>query len=323
MTDRWRRAWRVGRFAAGGLLLLLVLTTTDVGAIAAAIGGADLWLVAPALAGLIAVHVVPALAWRFMVEQLASGALPRWVAIRAYYAAQALGGITPANIGGDVYRAGILRGAGFGWRAVAMPIVVQRATSYVALAVIGLIAMGVVTASGVALPFVVAGTASAIAIGLAAAALLAPPPALRRLIARFGPSRPVTDGTALTPAGGRTALLIGLTSGLLFHAVAIVLTWLVLVGTDGALATPAILATVAVARLSLAVPLSPSAIGVQEGVLAALVGAAGGPVAAAVAGMLLARIGLIGTTVIGIGLMAAGTVDAGTSSSPATESARG
>ena len=57
--------------------------------------------------------------------------------------------MTPANLGGDLYRAASLRADGHGWRAAVLPIVVQRATSYAALGALSLGAVAVLAATGV------------------------------------------------------------------------------------------------------------------------------------------------------------------------------
>ena len=139
-------------------------------------------------------------------------------------------------------------------------------------------------------------------IGLGSVLLMTPPTWLRnRLLGRLDALVPATDGRT-----SRDVAAVGVASGLAFHAVAILATWLVLVGTSPMLAAPAVLAAVAAARLSLAMPIAPSGIGIGEGVLAALVAASGGPVAAAVAGMLVARLALVATTAIGAALIARG-----------------
>ncbi len=58
------------------------------------------------------------------------------------------------------------------------------------------------------------------------------------------------------------------------------------------------------ARLSLAVPITPSGLGVQEGVLAALFASIGLAPETAVAGLLLGRLALVLTTGIGVLLLA-------------------
>ena len=288
---------RVVRLGLGVGLLVLVLTTTDVSAVARTMASVDLALVLPGLGALVAVHVVPAVAWRRMVALGGQTTLGLPDAIRAYYAGQALGGITPANLGGDVYRVAALRRSGAGVAEAAGPVAVQRGTSFLALGAIGVAGVTASASSpGVGAAVVIAAVAAA-AVGIGSRVLIAPPRWLpARLTATLG------GGThARTP---RAMVAVGLGSGLAFHAIAIAATWLILIGTDRALAAPTVLAAVAASRLSLAIPITPSGIGVGEGVLAALVGGAGRPAGAAVAGMLVARLALIATTVVGAGLIA-------------------
>ena len=294
------RGWlRAGRIALGGGLMALVLLTADLPSVLRHLAAANLWIVVPAIIGLAAVHLVAALGWRAIVAALTGHEMAPAAAVRAYYAAQALGGITPANVGGDLYRAAAMRAGGHAWGAAVLPIVVQRATSYAALGALSLVALAVLAAAGVSAGLILV---AVIAVGLVAAVavvLLVPPPALagvhRRLLRLVGGTRDAPE----RPVAVRGAAQIGIANGFVFHALAIGLTWAVLVAVDPALATIPTLAAVAVSRLSLAIPLSPSGIGLQEGALAALVAAAGGPVDAAVAGMLLARLGLALTTGIG------------------------
>ncbi len=300
------RGWlRAGRIALGVALLGLVLLTADLPSVLRHLAAANPWLVVPAIAGLAAVHLIAALGWRAIVAALTGSVLPPAAAVRAYYAAQALGGITPANVGGDLYRAAAMRAHGHGWGAAVLPIVVQRATSYAALGALSLAALAILAGAGVSASMILVAVAAVGIVVAVAIVLLVPPPALagmhRRLIGLVGGAPATGEG----PVALRGAAWIGLGNGLAFHALAIGLTWAVLIAVDPALATLPTLAAVAVARLSLAIPISPSGIGLQEGALAALVAATGGPVDAAVAGMLLARLGLLLTTGIGALCLAA------------------
>jgi uncharacterized membrane protein YbhN (UPF0104 family) len=318
---------RLLRVAFGVVVLAAVLVTTNIGEVVSAVVRADLWLVIPGLVALVAVHVIPALAWRRMSREISHESredarpdLGRGHAIRLYYAGQALGGITPANLGGDVYRVAAMRRSGVDVASAALPVAVQRGTSFLSLSVLGLAGLlwlGLSSGIGSNGPPIAIGLAAAIAVvvGLASIVLIAPP---RWLRGRLGP-------TVLPRASGRVGRRIagiGLATGAAFHAVAIVATWLILLATDRGLATPAVLAAVAAARLSLAVPVSPSGIGVGEGVLAALVGASGGAAAPAVAGLLVTRLALVATTVIGATLIATNERAGGGGGAGATAVAR-
>ena len=108
--------------------------------------------------GLTAVHLVPATAWWAMLPMLAGIRVPWSRAASTFYAAQAIGGVTPANIGGDVHRAVAVRGAGLSWATSVAPLIVQRATSYAALGLLSLLAVAVlVSSSALAVPLVAVG----------------------------------------------------------------------------------------------------------------------------------------------------------------------
>ena len=278
-----------------------MLLTADLPSVMRHLATANLWLVIPAVAGLAAVHVVAALGWRAIVDALTGSDLALASAVRAYYAAQALGGITPANLGGDLYRAAAMRAGGHGWGAArpsdrrparhelcrargAQPRRAGRARRC--------------RRAGWRRPRWRLGDRDRRRGGgrppRAAPGARRPTSAPRRSLGG-APSRSATSERE-RPVALRGAAWIGLGNGAVFHALGIGLTWAILVAVDPSLATLPTLAAVAVARLSLAIPTSPSGIGLQEGALAALVAATGGPVDAAVAGMLLARLGLLLTS---------------------------
>ena len=86
---------------------------------------------------------MPAAGWR-AIHGRTTG---RWLSWRGTlelsYAAQAIGGVTPANLGGDVHRATALRRSGTGWDAAVAPLLVQRATSYLALSALAIAACAI------------------------------------------------------------------------------------------------------------------------------------------------------------------------------------
>jgi uncharacterized membrane protein YbhN (UPF0104 family) len=298
----WRR---VGRPALGLAVLVAVIVGVDPAAIGDRLGQASFGLVTAGVLGLVAVHAVPAGGWRAILGTTTGVWLGWRTALGMYYAAQAIGGITPANIGGDVHRAATLRGSGHGWSVAVAPLIVQRATSYLALSGLSVLALAVLaTGAEVAGTIVVIGGVFAVAVGLAAWLLLAPPRPLRGAHARLvrligGTGQP--DGGRVNRLGAATA--IGLLSGIGFHAVSIVLTWLLVLAVDpGAPAGP-VLAAMTVARLSLAVPVTPSGLGIQEGALAFLFAGLGLAPDLALAAMLLARLALLLTTGIGVALL--------------------
>ncbi|MCV0402614.1 MAG: flippase-like domain-containing protein [Chloroflexi bacterium] len=297
MSRRWTGALRV---ALGIGVLGLVLLTIDLVATAGMLARADVALALAGVAGLTTVHLVPAAAWRLMLAIMAGYRLPWWRGVAAFYAAQAIGGVTPANVGGDVHRAVALRASGLGWSAAVAPVIVQRATSYAALAVLACLAVLVLAPiTDLAGPLVTIGVSAAALVAFASWLALAPPSRLAGagawVVRRLG-----ADEVQLEPAGGlRPAVTLGIASGLIFHAASIGFTLLLVLALDPAVPAVPALAAIAVARLSLAVPITPSGIGVQEGVLAVLFGSIGLAPQTAVAGLLLGRLALVLTTAIG------------------------
>jgi uncharacterized membrane protein YbhN (UPF0104 family) len=294
------RRWRapVARAAAGLVILGLVLAGVDPGAVADRLARADLALAAVGVLGLTATHLMPAAGWRAILGTT-NGVWLAWrSAVAVYYASQAIGGVTPANLGGDLHRAGTLRRSGHGWPAAVAPLLVQRATSYLALSILAAVALTFLASrTPLAGGMVVAGLAFAAAVGIGAWVLLAAPGPLGgwrdRLIGQ--------GAAAPTSLGGAT--LIGMGQGLAFHAAAIGLTGLVVLAVEPTAPIGPVLAALAVARLALAVPLTPSGLGVQEGAAAVLFAGIGLAPGVALAAMLLARLSLLLTTAIGVTLL--------------------
>jgi uncharacterized membrane protein YbhN (UPF0104 family) len=303
------RMWTVVRLCIGLAIVVFLVTGLDLASIADRLGRADYRLVVVGVVGLTAVHGLGALTWRSICARLAGVQLPWPTTLRAYYAAQALGGVTPANLGGDAYRVVALTSAGHGWQASVAPVLLQRATSYLALAGLALGASAVLAASTPLAPgIVVAGVAVSVAVGLAAAALLVPPRFMGGLLARLAallgaPAR----ADAQAPARARMqAAGIGLTLGFAFHTVSVLLTWLLVVAVEPSAATLGVAAAIVVARLSLAVPISPSGLGIQEGALALMLASLGFAPQVALAGLLLGRVALVTTTIVGALALVAG-----------------
>ena len=89
--------------------------------------------------------------------------------------------------------------------------------------------------------------------------------------------------------------------GLAFHLVAIGCGYLLVLAVDPAAAVvaPAVIGALAIARVSLLVPLTPSGLGVGEAALAILFAGIGLAPETAIAAALLARLGLVVTTLVG------------------------
>jgi uncharacterized membrane protein YbhN (UPF0104 family) len=307
---RWHLAVRL---TFGVALLVIVVVALDPSRVAEALAVADLRLAVPAVLGLTAIHAIVAMGWRWMIHERTGLRLPWFSALRAHYAAQAFGSVTPGNLGSDVHRAAALRRAGHDWPVAIEPIVAQRATSYLALSALAGIGLAILSSiSELGRTIVLIGVMIAAAVVAVAWLLLKP----------IGPSKKIhawlrrsVDGASAIPPGeaghrplGPAWRLMagGFGNGLLFHAGSIGLTWVLVLAMDPASPSWPMLAAIAVARLSLALPISPSGLGVQEGTLAALlVGMQLAP-QAALAAMLFGRISTVLLALVGVALMVRG-----------------
>jgi uncharacterized membrane protein YbhN (UPF0104 family) len=303
------RAWRIARWAAAFAVLAVLVVGLDSREILARIQAANGLLVVCGVLGLTAAHLLAAAAWRVLCRQLGGIRLAWATSLRIYYAAQALGGVTPANIGGDAYRVLAMRRAGLGWSAAVAPVLVQRATSYLALALLALVALGWLAVSAL-LPGAILAAGLLLCLlagGVAVLLLAAPAPvmAVRARLQRGGapePSDPATDAlNPVRPPIGSVAVATLL--ALLFHAVSVLFTALLVAAVDPSAIGIPVLAAIMVARLSLAVPILPSGIGANEAILSLLFVALGLAPQIALAALLLTRVALVLTTLLGAGLL--------------------
>lgn len=285
------RARSILRWAIPIALLAVVFSRVDLGSLGSRLAGADLRLALPAIAGLIASQLIAAVAWRALLQRLADVRLPWPATIRLHYAAQAVGAVTPGNLGADVYRVAALD-VDTGRARLALPIVVQRVTSIAALLILG----GV---GALALP-IVGGVTSLVSLAIIALGVIGLPVAiaiwfgLRRARPRMETWAPV--------------LRDGLGLGMVFHLVGLALGFVLVVAVDGELTGRSIdvIAALAVARLSLAVPLSPNGLGLQEGALALLFARLGLAPEVALAALVLNRLAMLATIVLGALALASG-----------------
>lgn len=296
MTPRRRTAlrWVVGLLLLAGLVLVF-----NPIAILGRLSSVDLGRAMPALVGLVAMHLIAALSWRRLANHVGGVVIDGWTAVRLYYAAQAWGAVTPANVGADVYRVTALEPAE-GRAGLAAAVVAQRLTSVGALLLLALAGALVVP-----IPGVQAFVASA-ALGCAAIGVLVVLVSRRRasiggtvgrLAARLGPRWTVAPRPGMATSIARD----GLGLGLVFHALSIGLAAILVTAVDpgaGSMIVP-ILGAIAIARLSLAVPISPNGIGLQEGALSVLFVGLGMTPEVALAAGLLNRLALIATAGLG------------------------
>jgi uncharacterized membrane protein YbhN (UPF0104 family) len=294
-------AW--GRWVVGVVALTIVAASLDLGRTLQDLATANLGLAIVGVGGLVGVHLVGAATWRVLCLQLGGVRIGWRAAIGRYYAAQALGGITPANIGGDVYRIYALREAGFDG-AVA-PVIVQRATSYLGLGLLGLVALWVLSSSvPVASGVVIAAVVVALLTAASAMILLLPwrrLDAIRNALLRLfgGPPMKHPIGERRASYASLGAVGIGLVLGVAFHAAAIVCTFILVLSVLPSAPVAPTLAALAIARLSVSVPISPSGLGIQEAALVVLFAGIGLSAEVALAAMLLGRVALLATTALG------------------------
>jgi uncharacterized membrane protein YbhN (UPF0104 family) len=297
-----RLPWRLGRWGIGLAIVALLVWTLDPAALLDRLAGVDPRLALLGIGGLTVVHIIPAETWRMLCRRLGGLQLPWWSSVSAYYAAQALGGVTPANLGGDVYRVHALRSAGNGFDVAVAPVVVQRATSYLALSIVGGVGLLLLAAQFSVSPWLIVPAAAVAVAGAALAALLltagGPFAGVRRFVTKIlgggEDGGPLRGGHGIAAGAG-----IGLLLGLAFHAVSVLLTAVLVAAVNPAAMSVAAVAALAVARRSLAIPISPSGLGFQEGALSALFLAIGLAPETALAALLLARVSLLTTTVVG------------------------
>ncbi len=294
-----RTKGRAARWVLGIGVLGALLAWFDPGSVAARLGTVDPRLALPAILGLVGVHLVAASAWRRLTERLSGLQLDWRTTIRLYYAAQAWGAITPANLGADIYRVAALD-AGASRSRLAVPVVAQRLTSIGALLVLGFIAALVLPIGGFgsfAALFLVLMLGLAAMVGAVATRSGKVSGPMRRILDRVG-----FETVAGPPRGWMsTVLRDGLGLGLIFHGASLLLGLVLVAAVDPAAASRPmdVLAALAVARLSLAVPISPNGIGIQEGALTLLFVHLGLSPDTALAAALLNRIALVATAVIG------------------------
>lgn len=287
------------RWLAAVALVAIVLTRFDLGLVAARLAGANLLLAVPAIAGLVAIHLVGAVAWRRLLQAFA-GIRADWrESVRIYYAAQAVGSITPGNVGADLYRVATVDGASTR-RAAAVPILLQRVTSTAAMVVLGAGGMAVLASR----ELVQRSLAHAVplALGAGAIALL--------LVGAAGLRYRGHLSAAWRSGREHSSILLrdGFGLGLVFHAVSILLGWFLVVAVDPGTAARSgeVLAILAVARLSVVLPLSPAGLGIQEAAVSVLFVQSGLDPQVALAAILLNRVALLVVVMIGAAVLVGG-----------------
>jgi len=301
-----RRLVLIARWALGLAIVGFLLMRFDPRAVAGTLQRVDLWVAVPAILGLVAVHLFGAVAWRDLSLRMAHVRLGWWQAISHYYAAQAVGSITPANLGADAYRLAAVQEPARGWATLLLPIVVQRVTSYLALSLVSLAALALLPYSASALPIVLAG--AGLTLLSAMVLVLVRKPHLFGGALRFLPQRmrPDLEGTSLSVRDWMAALTSGTSLALAFHLGSIAMVYLLVVALGGHAEAGPVLASIAIARLTILIPLSPSGLGFQEAALTVLFLQIGLTAEIALATAVLNRLALLGTMALGAALMVGG-----------------
>jgi uncharacterized membrane protein YbhN (UPF0104 family) len=286
---RWPWVRTLLAWLLGILLLVAVIASLDVGATLAKAAKANTSLVVLAVAGLTAIQVIGGVAWREIGRLIVGVALPLATALASYFVAQGLGALTPGNVGGDAYRIYVHRVAAQGWTNSAVPVYIQRATSFLALATYGVLGLALLPQAGTIGSSLLLGTSVfAALLGVAVLVLLR-----RQAVVLAGLPRILL----------LRAFAVGLASGLLFHGLAVALYSVLVVAVDPAAVSGPVLGAIAVARLATTLPFTPSGLGFQEGALAALFAGLGLDPATGVAASLLGRLAMLTTTAMGIGVI--------------------
>jgi uncharacterized membrane protein YbhN (UPF0104 family) len=301
-----RRLVLAARWGLGFAIVAFLLLRFDVRAVAATLQHVDLRIALPAILGLVAIHLLGAVAWHDLSIRLAGVSLRWWPTITHYYAAQAVGSVTPANLGADAYRLAAVREPARGWATLLLPIVVQRVTSYVALSLVSLAALVLLPHSASTLPIVIAG-GGLILLSLVVLVFVRRPHLfgwpMRLLPQRM---RPDLTGTRLSARDWIASLASGMGFGLAFHVGSIAMVYLLVVALGWRGPAGPVLACIAVARLAILIPLSPSGLGLQEAALSVLFLQIGLPAEMALATAVLNRLALLATMALGAALMISG-----------------
>jgi uncharacterized protein (TIRG00374 family) len=292
------------RWLFGLALLAALLKYFGVSEIGAALGATNWRVALPAIIGLTAVHVVAAATWRLLTARLSGIGLPWRYTLRSYYASQALGCVTPANLGSDAYRIMILRGAREHWGSFTAAILVQRLSSYVVLIGLGLLATLLLGPATLGVSFTVLLAAALLLLTLIGLGFSVATRLRLRLHFRMPLGLSGFQPTSKAALAATAAQGAGL--GLLFHLAALVLTLLLVLSLEPHAPLMKAFLALTVARVAIAVPISPSGLGFQEGALAILFPQIGLSSQIALAVSVLGRLALCLTISTGFLLLLAG-----------------
>jgi uncharacterized membrane protein YbhN (UPF0104 family) len=251
------------------------------------------WSIAvPAMLGLTLIHLLQVEVWRQLSLRLAGRPLPRLGASIAYYAGQAVGVVTPANLGADFYRAFSLKNASGSWNGVVAPIVAQRALS--ALALVVLAAASLLVKAPLVLDLNVAARAAVVGLVAAVALAFAGQPVLAAAAGHL-PGRIKAVGKP-----DFRAFFLPFLLAILFHAGSVLLAFLLVLSVHANAPLFATVSLLLLARLATLLPITPYGLGFQEASLALLLPTVGLSQGAALAVSVLNRLAMLLTAGIGI-----------------------
>jgi uncharacterized protein (TIRG00374 family) len=256
--------------------------------------GVNWALAMPIVTGLAGMHLLQVELWRLMSHALNGRRLRRGAAVRAYFVGQALGGITPCNIGADFYRTIAVKTGSTSWREAAVPVLGQRIVSYAASSFLALVAGYLSVAANQGLLFL-----ASVVMALALAALWSQRHGLMKL-ARQSTSR-LTPGLAGLLSRAARVYRPTLALGFGFHLGSVGLMYALLLSIGETPPLPATIGLLLVARAVSLLPITPYGLGLQEGSLVLLLPSLGVGPESALALSLLARLGTVVVVSLGLG----------------------
>ena len=292
------------RWGLGFVILISLLLSLDMARLGSVLSGVNWALALPAIGGLTAMHLVGAITWKFLSRRLAGIRFQWRNVVASYYAAQAVGSLTPSNIGADVYRVHAASANGHNWKATVIPIAVQRGSSYLGLLFLGTLALLLIpTPAGTAMVVVLLAGVVAISVlgfGIFKLSNFAPTSIIGRVTHVF---HDTSLETAIKGHQWRTTLGGALLLALCFHAGSTFFGYVVFLATGEEGAVVQILGALVLARLTILLPFSVSGLGFQEGALVLLFQEIGMPAETALVVSLISRLAFLLTIAIGAGVI--------------------
>ena len=290
------------RWAVGLALITATLAIIDPSQVAEQLRSVRWAIAIPAVIGLTLVHSVNAFGWGLLARLHTGLMLSPKRTLLSYYASMSIGLLTPSNVGSDVYRVASVADESGGWKRAAVPVAIQRITSFLALGLIGLAATAIIPVSPALRISVIAMVALMVGGLVTMMAVMSSGAARENWLLRRLPRLP--EELSGQPGKRRAQLVAGIVSGLAFHLVSLSLALVLLTSLGADFQPIEALAALAIARLAILLPVSISGLGFQEAAAAVVFPAIGLPAEVGVAVSMLTRIGLILTVATGVACMA-------------------